>query len=180
MPGGSWKACRGGFLRRPAAAAVRCSPSKRTADAPRHSLPTLAIKECTPAIWQNLRRCQAGAVIRPSHSGYSPVSIQQRATWPDKISARGNKSRDLTSLPGATIGGSESHVQLRRKGIAGQRHAVGRSGELRSGGRTSQGGVTPKGPALANYQGMTLYTFDKDSDGKSACTGKCAERTGLR
>ena len=34
---------------------------------------------------------------------------------------------------------------------------------------------TPKGPALANSRGMTLYTFDKDSDGKSACTGKCAE-----
>ena len=34
---------------------------------------------------------------------------------------------------------------------------------------------TPKGPALADSRGMTLYTFDKDSDGKSACTGKCAE-----
>jgi predicted lipoprotein with Yx(FWY)xxD motif len=34
---------------------------------------------------------------------------------------------------------------------------------------------TPKGPALADSRGMTLYTFDKDSGGKSACTGKCAE-----
>jgi len=34
---------------------------------------------------------------------------------------------------------------------------------------------TAKGPALADAKGMTLYTFDKDSEGKSACTGKCAE-----
>jgi predicted lipoprotein with Yx(FWY)xxD motif len=34
---------------------------------------------------------------------------------------------------------------------------------------------TSKGPALTDARGMTLYTFDKDSDGKSACTGKCAE-----
>ena len=34
---------------------------------------------------------------------------------------------------------------------------------------------TPKGPALADSRGMTLYTFDKDDGGKSACTGKCAE-----
>jgi len=34
---------------------------------------------------------------------------------------------------------------------------------------------TAKGPALADARGMTLYTFDKDSDSKSACNGKCAE-----
>ena len=34
---------------------------------------------------------------------------------------------------------------------------------------------TAKGPALADAKGMTLYTFDKDSAGKSACNGKCAE-----
>jgi predicted lipoprotein with Yx(FWY)xxD motif len=34
---------------------------------------------------------------------------------------------------------------------------------------------TSKGPALTDAKGMTLYTFDKDSDGKSACNGKCAE-----
>ena len=34
---------------------------------------------------------------------------------------------------------------------------------------------TAKGPALADAKGMTLYTFDKDSDSKSACNGKCAE-----
>lgn len=34
---------------------------------------------------------------------------------------------------------------------------------------------TAKGPALADAKGMTLYTFDKDSNGKSACNGKCAE-----
>src|SRR6185437_4009337 len=34
---------------------------------------------------------------------------------------------------------------------------------------------TAKGPALTDAKGMTLYTFDKDSAGKSACNGKCAE-----
>ena len=34
---------------------------------------------------------------------------------------------------------------------------------------------TDKGPALADAKGMTLYVFDKDSAGKSACNGKCAE-----
>ena len=34
---------------------------------------------------------------------------------------------------------------------------------------------TDKGPALADAKGMTLYTFDKDTAGKSACNGKCAE-----
>jgi predicted lipoprotein with Yx(FWY)xxD motif len=34
---------------------------------------------------------------------------------------------------------------------------------------------TGKGPALADAKGMTLYTYDKDSTGKSACNGKCAE-----
>jgi predicted lipoprotein with Yx(FWY)xxD motif len=38
--------------------------------------------------------------------------------------------------------------------------------------RTAQ---TAKGPALIDTKGMTLYTFDKDSAGKSACNGKCAE-----
>jgi predicted lipoprotein with Yx(FWY)xxD motif len=35
--------------------------------------------------------------------------------------------------------------------------------------------VPPAGPALTASMGMTLYTFDNDSEGKSACTGKCAE-----
>jgi predicted lipoprotein with Yx(FWY)xxD motif len=33
---------------------------------------------------------------------------------------------------------------------------------------------TKMGEVLATSHGMTLYTFDKDMDGKSACTGKCA------
>ncbi|MNT38883.1 Secreted repeat [compost metagenome] len=28
---------------------------------------------------------------------------------------------------------------------------------------------------LVDSKGMTLYTYDKDSDGKSACNGQCAE-----
>lgn len=35
-------------------------------------------------------------------------------------------------------------------------------------------GTTAKGPALTDGKGMTLYTFDKDSGGKSACNGPCA------
>ncbi|MCE4226810.1 hypothetical protein HCU64_24015 [Methylobacterium sp. C25] len=33
---------------------------------------------------------------------------------------------------------------------------------------------TAKGLALVDAKGMTLYTFDKDSAGKSACNGPCA------
>ncbi len=35
-------------------------------------------------------------------------------------------------------------------------------------------GETAKGRTLIDAHGMTLYTFDKDSDGKSACNGPCA------
>jgi predicted lipoprotein with Yx(FWY)xxD motif len=34
---------------------------------------------------------------------------------------------------------------------------------------------TPKGKALVDSKGMTLYTFDKDTGGKSVCNGPCAE-----
>ena len=33
---------------------------------------------------------------------------------------------------------------------------------------------TSKGKALVDAKGMTLYSFDKDADGKSACNGPCA------
>jgi predicted lipoprotein with Yx(FWY)xxD motif len=33
---------------------------------------------------------------------------------------------------------------------------------------------TAKGKALVDAKGMTLYTFDKDTGGKSACNGPCA------
>ena len=33
---------------------------------------------------------------------------------------------------------------------------------------------TAKGKALVDAKGMTLYTFDKDAAGKSACNGPCA------
>lgn len=33
---------------------------------------------------------------------------------------------------------------------------------------------TPKGKAYVDTKGMTLYTFDKDAGGKSACNGPCA------
>ena len=33
---------------------------------------------------------------------------------------------------------------------------------------------TSKGKALVDAKGMTLYTFDRDSAGKSACNGQCA------
>ena len=37
-------------------------------------------------------------------------------------------------------------------------------------------GNTAKGKVLTNAKGMTLYTFAKDSGGKSACNGKCAAK----
>jgi predicted lipoprotein with Yx(FWY)xxD motif len=33
---------------------------------------------------------------------------------------------------------------------------------------------TDKGSALVDAKGMTLYTFDRDTTGKSACNGQCA------
>jgi predicted lipoprotein with Yx(FWY)xxD motif len=33
---------------------------------------------------------------------------------------------------------------------------------------------TTKGKVLVDDKGMTLYTFDKDADGKSNCKGPCA------
>ena len=35
-------------------------------------------------------------------------------------------------------------------------------------------GETAKGQAFVDDKGMTLYTFDKDMAGKSACNGPCA------
>ena len=35
--------------------------------------------------------------------------------------------------------------------------------------------TTSKGPALTDLKGMTLYTWDKDSAGKSTCNGACAK-----
>lgn len=34
---------------------------------------------------------------------------------------------------------------------------------------------TPKGKALVDAKGMTLYVFDKDAAGKSNCNGPCAQ-----
>src|SRR5207245_7373513 len=35
-------------------------------------------------------------------------------------------------------------------------------------------GKTDKGNVLTDAKGMSLYTFDKDAEGKSACNGPCA------
>jgi predicted lipoprotein with Yx(FWY)xxD motif len=35
-------------------------------------------------------------------------------------------------------------------------------------------GDSAKGKVLTDEKGMTLYIFDKDSDGKSVCNGPCA------
>lgn len=39
----------------------------------------------------------------------------------------------------------------------------------------AQAPVKPHDGVLADQAGMTLYTFDKDSAGKSACNGQCAQ-----
>jgi predicted lipoprotein with Yx(FWY)xxD motif len=35
--------------------------------------------------------------------------------------------------------------------------------------------VMMKDGVMADHKGMTLYTFDKDTGGKSVCTGECAK-----
>mgnify|MGYP000113702579 CR=1 FL=1 len=41
-------------------------------------------------------------------------------------------------------------------------------------GSPTKTGSTGKGTVLTDAKGMTLYTFDKDTAGKSACNGQCA------
>ncbi len=36
-------------------------------------------------------------------------------------------------------------------------------------------GYTTEGPVLTDRKGFVLYTFDRDTPGKSTCTGACAE-----
>jgi predicted lipoprotein with Yx(FWY)xxD motif len=38
----------------------------------------------------------------------------------------------------------------------------------------TKSGSSAKGDILTDEKGMSLYTFDKDADGKSACNGPCA------
>jgi predicted lipoprotein with Yx(FWY)xxD motif len=38
----------------------------------------------------------------------------------------------------------------------------------------TKSGDSAKGKVLTDAKGMTLYTFDKDAGGKSACNGPCA------
>jgi predicted lipoprotein with Yx(FWY)xxD motif len=42
-------------------------------------------------------------------------------------------------------------------------------------GAPARAGQTAKGAALVDGSGKTLYTYDKDSKGKSACNGKCTD-----
>ncbi len=46
-------------------------------------------------------------------------------------------------------------------------------GGLMAGGAFAQG-AKKMGGMMVNSAGMTLYTFDKDAGGKSACNGPCA------
>ncbi len=41
-------------------------------------------------------------------------------------------------------------------------------------GTTVKVGTTAKGPTLTDGSGLTLYVFDKDTGGRSACSGTCA------
>ncbi|MEU6114519.1 hypothetical protein ABZ840_08300 [Streptomyces sp. NPDC047117] len=53
------------------------------------------------------------------------------------------------------------------------------SASAAAGGDTRQAELASRktglGTVLTDGKGFTLYTFDKDSDGKSACAGKCAD-----
>jgi len=46
---------------------------------------------------------------------------------------------------------------------------------MAQGGMPAATADTSKGKALVDASGMTLYAFDKDSVGKSACNGPCAQ-----
>jgi predicted lipoprotein with Yx(FWY)xxD motif len=67
------------------------------------------------------------------------------------------------------------HAPLLDTGLAGQCRAARGRGNLRRRCAPPKAADTSKGPALTDATDMTPYIFDKDSGGKSACTGKCAE-----
>src|SRR5690606_22886950 len=48
------------------------------------------------------------------------------------------------------------------------------TGALAQSAQPASTAKTTKGEALVNAKGMTLYTFDQDTEGKSACNGQCA------
>jgi predicted lipoprotein with Yx(FWY)xxD motif len=48
------------------------------------------------------------------------------------------------------------------------------SGAFAQGAAPAKSADTSKGKTLVDAKGMTLYTFDKDTGGKSACNGPCA------
>jgi predicted lipoprotein with Yx(FWY)xxD motif len=53
--------------------------------------------------------------------------------------------------------------------------ALGMLAACSSSGDPAKTAKTVKGETLVDSKGMTLYTFDKDADGKSACVGPCAQ-----
>jgi predicted lipoprotein with Yx(FWY)xxD motif len=52
--------------------------------------------------------------------------------------------------------------------------AVGLAGTASAQMAPTKTGDSAKGKVLTDGKGMTLYTFDKDAGGKSACNGPCA------
>ncbi|ACK50690.1 Secreted repeat of unknown function [Methylocella silvestris BL2] len=52
--------------------------------------------------------------------------------------------------------------------------ALTASGAFGEAGAPAATGRTSKGPTLVDARGMSLYTFDKDAGGKSACNDGCA------
>jgi len=53
--------------------------------------------------------------------------------------------------------------------------AAALAGCAASSGMMSSAPARMENNALVGPKGMTLYTFDKDANGKSMCNGKCAE-----
>jgi predicted lipoprotein with Yx(FWY)xxD motif len=52
--------------------------------------------------------------------------------------------------------------------------AIGFAGAALAQTAPTKTGDSAKGKVLTDGKGMTLYTFDKDAGGKSACNGQCA------
>jgi predicted lipoprotein with Yx(FWY)xxD motif len=66
-----------------------------------------------------------------------------------------------------------SHSLLRSAFLASALVVAGLSGVALAADPTMTGD-SAKGKVLTDAKGMTLYTFAKDADGKSACNGPCA------
>jgi len=105
--------------------------------------------------------------------GTSPVSWFDTRVIPTAGASSGGATtsestqgdQQSMSTPAASAGGTTAATQTTATEMSPA------AGDANWPLRTSS---TASGNVFVDEQGMTLYTFDKDADGKSACTGECA------